>query len=194
MLHCRNVNFDADDWTYYVKSNRSLKKMVSSLFSWDRPVIVFWHANRIPYMFLSNECKVVPVIAPHLGSIHICGAVNIGLGDHWHHWEQNFLDWLNRRPPFWAFLVAQRIITRWMQNGYTNPAIRVNIGVEDFGREPHCGRVQRVILGEDEPSNENSILKHGAFWTWKLSVFKVSLKSRMTKASTLPVIAASHSK
>jgi hypothetical protein len=46
-----------------------------------------------------------------------------------------------------------------MEYGDADPAVRVDVGVEDLGGELHLGRVQRVVLWEAQLCNKNSILK-----------------------------------
>jgi len=41
-----------------------------------------------------------------------------------------------------------------------DPTIRVDVGVEDLGTEPHLGRVQRVVLWEAQLRYEYPVLQY----------------------------------
>ena len=52
------------------------------------------------------------------------------------------------------------LLTGGVQDGDADPPVRVDVGVEDLGQEPHLGRIQRVVLWERQLCDEHPVLEH----------------------------------
>lgn len=119
---------------------------------------------------LSQRVELLPVLAPHLGGVHVGSALVVWLCQHADHRQQDLLHALHRAPALGTALVAHRVISWSVEDGDAHTPVWVDVGVEHVTGEPHLRGAQGVIGGETEHSR-----KHSAFKTCVLGPHDESL-------------------
>ena len=74
------------------------------------------HVQALPHWQARLLLERLSVLPPHLGRVHVCGGLCVGLGQHGHHAQQDLLYALHGGPPLAARLVPQRVVTRRVQD------------------------------------------------------------------------------
>ena len=74
------------------------------------------HVQALPHWQTRLLLKRLSVLPPHLGRVHVSGGLGVGLGQHGHDAQQDLLYALHGGPPLAAGLVAQRVVTRRVQD------------------------------------------------------------------------------
>ena len=74
------------------------------------------HVEALPDRETGFLLKCGPVLSPHLGRVHIGRRLRVGLRQHRHDGEEDFLYALDRGPALTAGLVAQGIIARGVED------------------------------------------------------------------------------
>ena len=79
-----------------------------------------------PHLVAHFPLVLVSPLSPHFGGFDIRGTLVIGLRQHTHHRDQNFLHTLNGRPSFRRMLVVVGVVAGGMEDGDTHGPVGVD--------------------------------------------------------------------
>lgn len=86
------------------------------------------------------------ILAPLLGSVHVCGALIVRVGEHRYNRDHDSLYCVNGQPPFTGLLIAPLVISWLVKNGYAHITIFFNCTEKllrtfqslNYNNETHC--------------------------------------------------------
>jgi hypothetical protein len=86
-------------------------------------------AQHAPTALSDPLVELGALLAPHLGGLNVGGTLVVGLGEHAHDGDENFLDALDGRPALRRLLVVVGIVARRVQDRDADQAARINCDV-----------------------------------------------------------------
>ncbi|TKW58387.1 hypothetical protein CTA1_5241 [Colletotrichum tanaceti] len=90
--------------------------------------VPFLQAQRPPHAVADLLLVVGAALAPHLGGLDVGGALVVGLGEHAHDGDENFLDGLDGGPALRGVLVVVGVVAGRVEDGDADEAAGVDWG------------------------------------------------------------------